>query len=126
MCKCRVPVCEVMKETAARMGPTGRPGLDPESGVKNLPLTPPALRNQIHTRQINRPKSIKSIKSVMYVQVDSYSSLPAHLLVLQVYDGSYSLKVASSSPSHPGAHCDHSHEVETGRTPLTQSRRRHV
>ena len=37
VCDCAVPVCEVMKETAAPTGPTGRPGLDREPGVKSLP-----------------------------------------------------------------------------------------
>ena len=41
-CVCTtIPVYEVMEEKAALMGPIGRPGLYPESGVKNLPWTQP-------------------------------------------------------------------------------------
>lgn len=42
--------------------------------------------------------------------------------MLQVYDGNYSLKVTSSSPSHPEAHCDRSHNDQRGRKPLRENR----
>lgn len=35
---------EVSQEPEALMEPTGRPGLDPESGVKNPPWTRPEVR----------------------------------------------------------------------------------
>lgn len=54
----------------------------------------------------------------------SHSSSPAHQPVHHVYDGSYSLKVASSFPSRPRGHCDRSHKDQTGRIPLTQSTRK--
>lgn len=47
-----------MEETAAQTGLTGRPGSNPESGVKSLPLTlPSSLPTHTHTQKTDRVSS---------------------------------------------------------------------
>lgn len=112
-----LPVCALLRETAARTAPTGRPGWHLDSVVKNLPWTPPGVRHTTEVRSTGQKWWRCRLRKMRH------SSSPACWWRFQVDDGSYSLRVASSSPSRPAAHCDRSHTDQTGRTPLTKSRR---
>lgn len=114
-CGISIPETEVMGQTATLKGLKGHPGLNPESGVKNLPRIWPA-----YTQRQTDPCMNDNFGIHAYRQL----ALPVHWHVFQVYDGSYNLWVTASSPNHPGDRCDRSQRDGTGRKPLTQNRRR--
>lgn len=101
--------------TITLKGLEGRPGLNPESGVKNLQRIWPTYT------ETNDPYMKGNISIPAHRQL----AIPVHYWhVLQVHDWSYNLWVTASSPNHPGGRCDRSQRDGQGRKPLAQHRRR--
>lgn len=79
-CSMSIPEIEVMGRTVTLRGLKGHPGLNPESGVKNLP--------GIRPRYTQRPTD-PCMKCSTGIYAYRQLALPVHSHVFQVHDGSY-------------------------------------